>query len=640
MPNNHIGTRTKFLSSEGSKSYTQNLAKAFDGYKSVEDVTLHCRGKIKLKTNKISLLFSSKLFQKIFETNCDCNTNILQEYNVVCPDFDPKCMAKVLELINYGTTKLSSGDDELRTGMISIIQSFQINIHLEPKASDNIPQKISDMSDKLKDIKNTSLSSQNMDDKIEMTSQKTTKKGDEIRMSESSDIIDITTQNTFDSIYNPSINEIPDRLTEIPKSSTHSEINEIITKLSMPYSCEFCDRRFQLLIGLKQHLSKHLTKSKLHKSASVVEQQKQEQQEEQRQQEQIKNDQQEVIDLENDEKSSLLCPFCDKLFKNVMLYQVHLKNHSHDNSSDRGQTVINLSDGEASDNKIDICLKQGDKNDQQEMSDGESMDNDFDMMDKLEINWSETSSQHLTYGTVQKSQKGGTNWSIKCPVCSSGRTTYQDLLVHMVMRHYKEKVNQLSDKSQRNCQMCEKQFNTYSNLISHLVSGKHKVLNKIVPQEMVESLRQIKATIYSKKGKNKMKNIRRRRKSVLNTNICLNQGEEDEKEVLSMIKIPKIIHTNRNRQSTNFKCPICQCKKTQFNHLKVHIGIIHYKDEVIKLFNKETHGCSLCKKTFKSNDHVKSHLVQKHQILSQLLPSELLKKLEDMNGNSRKRHSI
>ena len=569
MPNNHIGTRTKFLSSEGSKSYTQNLAKAFDGYKSVEDVTLHCRGKIKLKTNKISLLFSSKLFQKIFETNCDCNTNILQEYNVVCPDFDPNCMAKVLELINYGTTKLSPGDDELRTGMISIIQSFQINIHLEPKASDNIPQKISDMSDKLKDIKNTSLSSQNMDDKIEMTSQKTTKKGDEIRMSESSDIIDITTQNTFDSIYNPSINEIPDRLTEIPKSSTHSEINEIITKLSMPYSCEFCDRRFQLLIGLKQHLSKHLTKSKLHKSASVVEQQKQEQQEEQRQQEQIKNDQQEVIDLENDEKSSLLCPFCDKLFKNVMLYQVHLKNHSHDNSSDRGQTVINLSDGEASDNKIDICLKQGDKNDQQEMSDGESMDNDFDMMDKLEINWSETSSQHLTYGTVQKSQKG-----------------------------------------------------------------------EIVPQEMVESLRQIKATIYSKKGKNKMKNIRRRRKSVLNTNICLNQGEEDEKEVLSMIKIPKIIHTNRNRQSTNFKCPICQCKKTQFNHLKVHIGIIHYKDEVIKLVNKETHGCSLCKKTFKSNDHVKSHLVQKHQILSQLLPSELLKKLEDMNGNSRKRHSI
>ena len=252
-----------------------------------------------------------------------------------------------------------------------------------------------------------------------------------------------------------------------------------------------------------------------------------------------------------------------------MLYQVHLKNHSHDNSSDRGQTVINLSDGEASDNKIDICLKQGDKNDQQEMSDGESMDNDFDMMDKLEINWSETSSQHLTYGTVQKSQKG-----------------------------------------------------------------------EIVPQEMVESLRQIKATIYSKKGKNKMKNIRRRRKSVLNTNICLNQGEEDEKEVLSMIKIPKIIHTNRNRQSTNFKCPICQCKKTQFNHLKVHIGIIHYKDEVIKLVNKETHGCSLCKKTFKSNDHVKSHLVQKHQILSQLLPSELLKKLEDMNGNSRKRHSI
>ena len=608
MPNIYIGAQTKFLSFQGSKSHTQNLTKAFDGYKSGEDVTLHCRGKTQVKTNKISLLFSSKLFQKIFETDCDCNTDILQEYNVVCPDFDPNCMAKVLELINYGTTKLSPGDDELRTGMISIIQSFQINIHLEPKTSDNIPQKIADMSVEVKkllqnmdeDIKNTSLRSQNMDDKIEITSQKMTEKCDEIRMSESSEIMDITMQNMFDSIY---IGKIPDRLTEIPKSSTDSEIKKIttrVTKLPIPYSCKYCDLRFPLHIGLKQHLKKHLNKSKLYKSVSVVEQQQEEQQ-----QEQIVNDQQD---------SSLLCPFCDELFKNLVVYQVHLKNHSDDNSTDRGQTEILM------------------------------LDDDIDMMDEMEINWSETTSQDLTYGTGQNSKKGGTSFSIKCPVCSSGRATYQDLLVHMVMCHYKEKMNQHCDKTQRKCQMCEKQFNTDSNLIRHLVSGKHKVLNKMIPKEMVESLKQIKANIYNKKRQNEMKNIRRRRTSILNTDICLSQGEEEQKEVLSIIEIPKIIYKSGNRKSTNCICPICQCKKPSFCHLIVHIGSVHYKDEVKKFVNKDTRGCSLCKKTFTVtahvNAHVISHLVQKHKVLSQVLPFELLKELEDMRRNPRKRHSI
>ena len=134
-------------------------------------------------------------------------------------------MAKVLELINSGTTELSPGDDQLRTGMISIIQSFQINIHLEPETSENIPQKIADMSIKLKkslqntdeEIKIKATSSQNMDVTIKMTSQKMTEICDEIGMSEASDVIDITTQNMFDAIYKPSILEIPDDgLTETP----------------------------------------------------------------------------------------------------------------------------------------------------------------------------------------------------------------------------------------------------------------------------------------------------------------------------------------------------------------------------------------------------------------------------------------
>ena len=76
--------------------FPQNLTNAFEGYKSDEDVTLHCQGKSLVKTNKIALFFSSKLFQKIFETNCDCNTNLLQEYDIICPGTSKSKFALIL----------------------------------------------------------------------------------------------------------------------------------------------------------------------------------------------------------------------------------------------------------------------------------------------------------------------------------------------------------------------------------------------------------------------------------------------------------------------------------------------------------------------------------------------------------------
>ena len=115
------------------------------------------------------------------------------------------------------------------------------------------------------------------------------------------------------------------------------------------FSCQHCDLRFPLLIGLQQHLKKHLNNNKLYQSASLVVHQKQKQQQQeqqqQQQQQQMEIDQQEVIDLENDNQSSLFCPFCEKLFKNLVAYHVHLKNHSVGNSSNRGHSESILSDG-------------------------------------------------------------------------------------------------------------------------------------------------------------------------------------------------------------------------------------------------------------------------------------------------------
>ena len=111
------------------------------------------------------------------------------------------------------------------------------------------------------------------------------------------------------------------------------------------------------------------------------------------------------------------------------------------------------------------------------------------------------------------------------------------------------------------------------------------------------------------------------------------EGEEDEVEELSVFESPHNTFGNK-RLNNILKCPICHCRKPTFSHLKVHIGIVHCKEEVGKLVNRDTLGCNLCPKTFKNMTFVLSHLLKKHKVLNRILPTELLKKLEDMNGHS------
>ena len=82
------------------------------------------------------------------------------------PDFNPDSVAKVLELINSGATDLSPDEVQLRTGMISIIQSLQIDINL-PVTSENNPmtsQKLTNLSDQHKNL-------DDLTDNIEMYTQ-------------------------------------------------------------------------------------------------------------------------------------------------------------------------------------------------------------------------------------------------------------------------------------------------------------------------------------------------------------------------------------------------------------------------------------------------------------------------------------
>ena len=67
---------------------------------------------------------------------------------------------------------------------------------------------------------------------------------------------------------------------------------------------------------------------------------------------------------------------------------------------------------------------------------------------------------------------------------------------------------------------------------------------------------------------------------------------------------PKKVKSAKSNLNTIFKCPTCESSKPSLTHLKVHIGIVHYKEEVGKFVNNEDYGCKLCETSYKTRQQV------------------------------------
>ena len=181
-------------------------------------------------------------------------------------------MAKVLELINYGTTDLSP-DDVLRDGMISIVQSLQINIYLPQATRDNFYVRsqnveVASTENQVDSWDQIHVTSRNIEEAIMqfgMTSQEMAKLSDKPEMTslgmeyvtnstewvsqnqeETCNEISMTSQNMTDKcdtfermdegIEIPNLLEIAKRsLTAKPKSSTDDEMIGDNNELPMPY---------------------------------------------------------------------------------------------------------------------------------------------------------------------------------------------------------------------------------------------------------------------------------------------------------------------------------------------------------------------------------------------------------------------
>jgi len=85
---------------------------------------------IKFGANKLVLGYSSVLLGKIFQTGCDLATHLDLTYDILCPEFEPEAVKRILEILYTGETYINTNNLKLYKEMKSILSVLQISMTL------------------------------------------------------------------------------------------------------------------------------------------------------------------------------------------------------------------------------------------------------------------------------------------------------------------------------------------------------------------------------------------------------------------------------------------------------------------------------------------------------------------------------
>ena len=677
-------------SSKGTELYQQCLIEAFKNFNYRSDITIYCQNNRRVQANKISLFFSSKLFSKIIGNN---ETKEFQDYDVLCPDFDPDSMAKVIELINTGSTQLSMGHETVYKGMIEIIQCLQINIQLNDiklsKSATNNPAPIKvTLNNNSARLHGLPTMTQNIDNLVKPEITNTKDNTDKLGNIENTNSPSIGNDSAFFEM---------DEENKIDEKDSYT----------LPYSCQSCGKKFQLLIACQRHERKHIAIAKTKESTSIGELQQN--------YEEVCNEQDTAdttIPIETEELEKIdpyyFCPFCNETFKEFETFNMHFQTHSDCKNSSENQNDVSIRDETEFDQKYVILEPKINKA------------SDQDAVYKVQL-------KRKNKGAIIKEK------SFICPVCQSGKTTNGHLLTHMATNHCREEIDQHYDRNQRECRICGKRSNNYNHLVSHLVTT-HQFLAQVLPESLMKKLhnakrlglqnRRMKPTLLMENKSERAvadflddvhngqmegfaleqrSNVSRSTlkeqqhkygftsKHKQNTSaLLLKQDQIDFKKYQNMsrsalkqekkmdemnwsvndympefkLKQRKIKHkgkfsaynmemsgngsqqfvkpSRRSKSKRIYKCPICQMVKTSYSHLKVHIARNHYRQQIQQFYDKNSTHCMICDSTFKNTSHLESHLINRHRILKEILSDELNQKLDEISSRkiSRKEGKI
>ena len=418
----HVGdSRYQVQAPGGIPEHIRGLEQVLGSLSTTEDLILHCQNKSIIRTNKMPLFFNSKLFVKLLTETCHCPSALTQEYDIICPDFDPDSMARVLELITTGATNLDAVDGNVYKGMLFIIDTFQINIKLEEIWSN---------------VQTTKLKIQK-----------------DWRTSKMSNYVSRSTTDDSDSALFDSSSQ---RMDEIKKS----------------YSCQVCNKEFQLLLNFKKHMKQHLDLVTVADPAFELHVTDQEE-EVSKEKLATCSEMKDVVDTkmthEIDSNNIFFCYECSTELKSFESFEKHMDHHFME--IDNAATSQNI--------PTDCKTKREDSDEYFRPDDGK---------------------------TIDKTQEKKRNVKdlLYCPICHTTQTKLSHLLVHVGSQHFKKQiVESYGAQYTTTCNKCERTFPDKGHLLSHIVLL-HRALKYIAPNDVYLKLESMRAP-YAR-GKEKKRN--------------------------------------------------------------------------------------------------------------------------------------
>ena len=448
------GSKYKIQAPRGKAEHINGLTQALACQSTTEDLIFHCQNKSIVRTNKMFLIFNSKLFVKLLPETCPCPSALNQEYDVICPDFDPHSMSGVLELITTGATIIDNVDQHIYEGMLFIIDCLQINIRLEETWS---------------------------------TAQTTKLKFQKAwTVSKSSSSGSSSTTDERDSAYFDS-----------DSCSSKEEIKNC-------YKCQICDKEFNLLFGLKKHLKQHLDLVKIAEPDFNMPESDQEQENiaiDTTTNSEIEDVNLAVVNLSTlvdsnqdnkiDTNNQFFCHECSTNMRSFESFEQHMEQHfmkiENDSSGATIETILTdaMIKGGASDDGNTIDIKHLKHVVQKMRTQNKRKDS------KIE--------EEASNDNREKEKKQDNKDGMKpCPICHLSSTRLDHLLVHVGSQHFKQHIlDSYVDQDPQTCKKCQRSFVRKEHLVSHIIL-KHRVLKYIAPKHIYQKLESLRTPHYTR----------------------------------------------------------------------------------------------------------------------------------------------
>lgn len=557
----HHGGNIQVLDRSGVDGYAKELSNSLSviGSRACNyDVRFHCLDQALVQSNRQLLANASPLFHSVLSIDCSCAAHLQLSYDFICPDFDPKAMKKVIELVTQGQTVMNVNDEDLLTEIRSIVKCLNINI---PLADVNQLAHLAPVETYNFHVEKKPI--QTVVSKNRLTGLPEGKLG-------------------YAKVSKPS------NYQQDSSSLRQPDVVKPVDPVPIVLGCKYCNLNFSNRSELLEHAENHLSTS-------------------------------ETDPYSNQDSSSYDANLLNS-FKMEFSEDAQPTDQQSSSSARRKRGMLNETEFQAypstseglnedydTDTSNQNVVECNNQLQQQPIYQCQYCNEEFwdihefdfhveshgDSARTLEEGNEEMEIQELSGGNHVEKKTPGMNKGYRCTYCNTTYKYYRMLVTHLATKHLKEKLDDYFDTSRGDCEICGKEFGSQFFYINHMTLV-HRVIDAILPSE--ESVR----VEVSPEDSLHWTPKRSKRETEYTGTMTYNPGDASS--------------TDDDKKKA-FVCKICSKAFKSKSQRVVHSGNAHFRAKLKAMNGDQWQQCNFCSNKFSSIQSMLYHLIKTHNAL-------------------------